>query len=1243
MNTYAFVIKAKAKSEKKNLFCWLSAKSDSRAEREILNILDDADIAIGRGADYQLPQRTNWHVADDLPEEGILDDTWCDRYTLGEDGRSWCPVLGEAGGTATPVVNVEAQPTQPAAADADLRPLSRLRLIQRLLAHLMHDTELDQITLEQHIEIGVMEGNDDDCFVQALRQVIEDNPEIRELSAHVEWKLIKAVKAVFPQDQSHESKRIAHFVKDWVLAEASERAQLVEDWLSGELPAPQNNATSMPVESAGSVDLEDENDFGKDDGWTSIRELSLPQQIAAAWMFDQQHIDRQQLNEVKEAVHADNSETLNIVVAALTDPAVVNLTGGVTAGVIRAIRQVWPEDYRDNMTADLVSQFACVYATSSEDGRTNIVQSWIETQQAPAAETGTTDTGITTHQNYSYDQRVLGIWLFGLFSELSAEQKAEITRISLNMDATYPQNVLLACRNHDLRQLQHVFPETLADLFTDVQSVWPVEGPAPQLAQLVSFFKEWIDAHNSNSSITATGRKIDRDGVTAKWLKKAGKTPIQRTDTGANAGGGNPTDRNPDLKHTLDTLDIEIAAALLPMDYNIYEIPGGVLRRAKEIIANKEEPWSSWSTQLRKTPGILDFSRAAVFVLIRNAPEGIHNETPKLISYIAQNGKEVAFIPDTGKPDSEERWQAVESLLITPAAAPVKENTSAGEATQPEVKSLGSGMFSIEGLLATPSNEVAKQEAESVVHVQMEETDPSESQAGAALPAVESVDAAAAQAGSVNPADILAAAAPSLAHHDQNEVNQNPKNVHQNGASVNQNTPEAHQNAVKVNQDAPEAQLDEPAAAYPAYFEPGRYEGLPNDVYHAANGISSTMVKDARVSLMYFEARHVSKTIARERSKVLDMGNLVHALALQPETLAAEFSIEPEIPEGALTTTATIRACIDEYNASLPPQLSADDIKALLEEYNATLPAPLPLGAAVDETAESYMALPEEFQRIEPDKKQTAAAMKACIKEYNATLPAPVKTTGSRDALLEQLAIVNPDLVAQEAQKPAPLKVSGTKADMIQALKAVRPEAVFADELLDAWRENPEGKVLVTRQQLETALAIQKALLAHPTSGMLLTHPSRAVETSYFGIDEETGLEIRVRPDLEIELDGVRIGADLKTISMWDVKADALKARLRREIRMRDYHLSAAMYCETAALDQFYWIFVNKDENYHWIAIIEASAELLELGMLEYRKTMRAIATGFDTGEWPAPITDDYTDELDDFDLRRLEALRTQA
>ncbi|VFS55950.1 Exodeoxyribonuclease 8 [Kluyvera cryocrescens] len=374
-------------------------------------------------------------------------------------------------------------------------------------------------------------------------------------------------------------------------------------------------------------------------------------------------------------------------------------------------------------------------------------------------------------------------------------------------------------------------------------------------------------------------------------------------------------------------------------------------------------------------------------------------------------------------------------------------------------------------------------------------------------------------------AEILAAAAPSLANHEAADVNQKPENVNQNDGSAHQEDQNAHQNSPEVNQDKPEGNQPEPVAEYPAFFEPGRYEGLPNEVYHAANGISSTQVKDARVSLMYFNARHVEKTITKERSPVLDMGNLVHALALQPEQLEAEFSVEPVIPEGAFTTTATIRAFIDEHNSSLPAQLSTDDIKALIEAHNATLPPLVALGDDATQTGENYMSLPAEFQRVEEGQKVTAAKMKACIKEYNATLPQQVKTSGSRDALLEQLAVINPDLVAQEAQKPQPLKVSGTKADLIQAVKAVNPDAVFADELVDAWRENPEGKVLVTRQQLRTALNIQKALLQHPTAGKLLTHPSRAVEVSYFGFDDETGLEVRVRPDLEIDLDGVRIGA----------------------------------------------------------------------------------------------------------------------
>ncbi|AGQ72750.1 RecE family exodeoxyribonuclease [Salmonella enterica] len=805
---------------------------------------------------------------------------------------------------------------------------------------------------------------------------------------------------------------------------------------------------------------------------------------------------------------------------------------------------------------------------------------------------------------------------------VDASQKKEILRLEMDTDNSYVQNLLLAAEN--VEAFKKAIEHDIHKIVNAVKKVFPVDGKTPELATVIQFLKTWFETEH-----------IDRGLLVKEWAKGNRVSAIQRTESGANAGGGNKTDRNPDYEHTLDTLDVEIAMATLPMDFNIYELPGSVYRRAKEIVKKKESPFKEWSAALRATPGILDYSRAAIFALIRSAHPEFYHYPGRLQGYInanltetdhenpteealtaARHTPEKDAVEEANRQLAAARGEYVEGISDPNDPKWVKTGTSQ-PTTEPElVKNVGNGIFDVSALMQNSSTHGTETNPETTSNVQVQKADSDEKQAGDAVQAGEGDLGTGKEAVTVE--------------------NQNQAETHQNNDSVSQSEPEAQQNV-------PESQQEEPEAAWPEYFEPGRYEGVPNEVYHAANGISSTQVKDARISLMYFNARHVEKTIVKERSPVLDMGNLVHALALQPENLEAEFSVEPEIPEGAFTTTATLREFIDAHNASLPALLSADDIKALLEEYNATLPSQMPLGASVDETYASYEQLPEEFQRIENGTKHTATAMKACIKEYNATLPAPVKTSCSRDALLEQLAIINPDLVAQEAQKSSPLKVSGTKADLIQAVKSVNPAAVFADELLDAWRENTEGKVLVTRQQLSTALNIQKALLEHPTAGKLLTHPSRAVEVSYFGIDEETGLEVRVRPDLELDMGGLRIGADLKTISMWNIKQEGLRAKLHREIIDRDYHLSAAMYCETAALDQFFWIFVNKDENYHWVAIIEASTELLELGMLEYRKTMRAIANGFDTGEWPAPITEDYTDELNDFDVRRLEALRVQA
>ena len=798
-------------------------------------------------------------------------------------------------------------------------------------------------------------------------------------------------------------------------------------------------------------------------------------------------------------------------------------------------------------------------------------------------------------------------------------EHAELHALESDTDNSYVQTLLLAAES--CAELKALDTKALWSYTDAIRKVFSQEK-RHELALVLRFTRMWVATED-----------CDHETLTSEWAAghRTEAVCISKDQQSEEPQPSEPYKRA--VPQNMANLGIEIAIALLYPDAVPGKINRAQLMATKELADKKDEAHARALKVLGKTSDITDYNADSIFGIARALPWSGEITTVELRKQVREwftaNGIYENGERSKGYPEWDEDPRAGRQAIVEEPAG----------TSQPQVANLGGGVFSIEGLMneKQPENDDRSPvNEETTSDVQMEETDPTEGEAGNPVQPGESSDAADPQTDALSPAEVLAAAAPTLANHDEADVNQKTENAHQNNDS-------AHQNAPKVNQSEPKAQQPEPAVEYPVYFEPGRYEGLPNNVYHAANGISSTQVKDARVSLMYFNARHVAKTIPREGSKVLDMGNLVHALALQPENLDEEFSVEPVIPEGAFTTAATLRAFIDEHNASLPALLSADDIKALLEEYNATLPAQLPLGASVEETYAAYEQLPEEYQRIENGTKHTAAAMKACIKEYNSTLPAPVKTSGSRDALLEQLAIINPDLVAQEAQKPAPLKVSGTKAEMIQAVKSVKPDAVFADELLDAWRDNPGDKILVTQQQMETALAIQKALHEHPTAGKLLLHPDRAVETSYFGIDEETGLEIRVRPDLEIDIDGVRVGADLKTISMWNVKQSGLRARLHREIIDRDYHLSAAMYMQTAALDQFFWIFVNKDEGYHWIAIVEASEELIELGMLEYRQTMNRIANAFDTGVWPAPITEDYTDELNDFDLRRLEALRTQA
>lgn len=179
---------------------------------------------------------------------------------------------------------------------------------------------------------------------------------------------------------------------------------------------------------------------------------------------------------------------------------------------------------------------------------------------------------------------------------VTQEQRIQIGSLEMDTDNSYIQNLLLATRN--IPEIDNLDTANLWRLTDAVKKVFPSDKRT-ELGLLIQFLNTWMATPH-----------IDRGLLVKEWAAGNRTSLIQRTDAGANAGGGIATDRNPDYEHTLDTLDQEIALATLPMDFDIYDFPVSVHRRAKDIIKAKESPWKEWSAALRSTPGILDYPSA---------------------------------------------------------------------------------------------------------------------------------------------------------------------------------------------------------------------------------------------------------------------------------------------------------------------------------------------------------------------------------------------------------------------------------------------------------------------------------------------------------------------------------------------------------------------------------------------------------------------------------------------------------
>lgn len=313
--------------------------------------------------------------------------------------------------------------------------------------------------------------------------------------------------------------------------------------------------------------------------------------------------------------------------------------------------------------------------------------------------------------------------LFGPVPGITTAQYGQIVDL-VNDDAGSFTRELAEALTKERRALE-LAPERQAQLFSWLRENTKESAQWPDIKKQIA---KWIDTPVDKRPLSTT------------------TTEENRTDTGSTLGGGNKTDRSPDLVHNLSTLRIEVAIAILSMydEIDIYWIPNKYMIPAKAMAEAAQDPrFTAWWAQLRGTPGILDYSRASIIALIKSAPEDIWLNPIKLREYINrelvesdhahpdQKTIDTACRPKTRtnaeKKENDETESTVPGETLPPAVCPgkaaqldkeLKEAFAQSPAPenqtgdQPRVENLGGGVFSVDALLNTaPSNEGEKQEA----------------------------------------------------------------------------------------------------------------------------------------------------------------------------------------------------------------------------------------------------------------------------------------------------------------------------------------------------------------------------------------------------------------------------------------------------------------------------------------------------------------------------------------------------
>ncbi|EMG7356513.1 exodeoxyribonuclease VIII, partial [Escherichia coli] len=293
------------------------------------------------------------------------------------------------------------------------------------------------------------------------------------------------------------------------------------------------------------------------------------------------------------------------------------------------------------------TEFCNRYEKGGEDGITMVfIASSPSVQDKPASTDNTNVNGedmteIEENMLLPISGQELPIrWLAQHGSEkpVTHVSRDELQALHIARDEELPAVTALAV-SHKTSLLDPLEIRDLHKLVRDTDRVFPNPGNS-NLGLMTAFFEAYLDANYT-----------DRGLLTKEWMKGNRVSRITRTASGANAGGGNLTDRGEGFVHDLTSLARDVATGVLArsMDVDIYNLHPAHAKRVEEIIAENKPPFSVFRDKFITMPGGMDYSRAIVVASVKEAPIGIEVIPAHVTEYL----NKVLTETDHANPDPE--------------------------------------------------------------------------------------------------------------------------------------------------------------------------------------------------------------------------------------------------------------------------------------------------------------------------------------------------------------------------------------------------------------------------------------------------------------------------------------------------------------------------------------------------------------------------------------------------------------